>query len=143
MCKKHLNAFWMVFFGAQQNQAVISFILFTSVLFYVHIQTGKCIPPSYRCDTHFDCEDGEDESNCPVTCRENEYTCPASDMAPGLTMCVELYKVCDNFPDCIGSADEQPGCGKCDLIKSKNVTSGLSKNFRLIHYQMTFYLYIS
>lgn len=65
-----------------------------------------------------DCLDGEDEMNCPVTCRSNEYKCPKSPLAPNITICVELFKVCDLYPDCIGGADENPqGCREYALQK--------------------------
>lgn len=50
--------------------------------------------------------------NCEVKCRESEYKCPATDDSNNITICVDLFKVCDHFPDCIGGADERSGCRK-------------------------------
>ena len=77
-----------------------------------------CIPARWRCDGDVDCENGEDEHNCPsvtfstvlpfppsayATCSNTQFTC--TDFA-----CIHQAWQCDGDVDCSDGSDEK-GCG--------------------------------
>ena len=89
---------------------------------------GQCIPLSWVCDSHHDCQDGSDESVCTTTCLSEEFTC-----ASGL--CIQPAWRCDGEDDCGDGSDEE-GCaaivcargevqcrgGRC--VKNRHVCDG-------------------
>jgi len=68
-------------------------------------QKGFCVPLSWVCDSHPDCEDGSDEKVCSHTCLPQEFTC-------GTGLCIHAGWVCDGEDDCSDGSDER----SCDVI---------------------------
>uniref|UniRef100_A0A8D2BEA9 Sortilin-related receptor n=1 Tax=Sus scrofa TaxID=9823 RepID=A0A8D2BEA9_PIG len=68
-------------------------------------QPKKCIPNWRRCDGHQDCQDGQDEANCPtrssLTCTSWEFKCEDGET------CIVLSERCDGFLDCSDESDER------------------------------------
>ncbi|KAM9214405.1 low-density lipoprotein receptor [Leptosomus discolor] len=64
---------------------------------------NRCVPASWHCDGHRDCDNGSDELNCPPrTCTSDQLRC-------GTGACVSLAFACDGDRDCEDGADEA-GC---------------------------------
>ncbi|ERE76788.1 sortilin-related receptor [Cricetulus griseus] len=78
-------------------------------------QPKKCIPNWKRCDGHQDCQDGQDEANCPthstLTCMSREFKCEDGEA------CIVLSERCDGFLDCSDESDEKA----CSVIQAPNV----------------------
>ncbi|XP_050085737.1 basement membrane-specific heparan sulfate proteoglycan core protein isoform X14 [Anopheles aquasalis] len=66
---------------------------------YFCSRTGQCIGDVQRCDGEIDCDDGEDEANCPTDCRPSQISCDGK--------CLEPEKRCDRTRDCSDGIDEQ------------------------------------
>uniref|UniRef100_A0A0N4Z414 EGF-like domain-containing protein n=1 Tax=Parastrongyloides trichosuri TaxID=131310 RepID=A0A0N4Z414_PARTI len=75
----------------------------------------QCIPRDYVCDGHIDCQNGEDEDNCPdLICSPGTFKCPQTHTDKG--SCVPESWKCDGSKDCIDGSDEE-GCDttiKCE-----------------------------
>ena len=82
--------------------------------------TGQCISRSHLCDGEFDCNNGEDELNCPNRtlhwsiedrCNKSvEHFCITSEFLSNQTLhrpCIEYTKAGDGKIDCIGGRDER------------------------------------
>ncbi|KAG8559732.1 hypothetical protein GDO81_017431 [Engystomops pustulosus] len=70
---------------------------------------GNCIYRSWICDGDNDCRDMSDEKDCPTP----PFSCPSWQwQCPGLSVCVNISKVCDNTADCPNGADESPLCNE-------------------------------
>lgn len=69
----------------------------------------RCIPSSWRCDGDIDCQDEEDERNCPQVCGAEEHKC--GDIR-SVRSSIERFKcipnkwVCDGEFDCEDKSDE-------------------------------------
>ncbi|XP_068250919.1 prolow-density lipoprotein receptor-related protein 1-like [Palaemon carinicauda] len=61
----------------------------------------RCIPKSWRCDGDSDCQDGEDEKDCPKRCNSRELTCKRSGD------CLPKTWQCDGERDCPDGSDEE------------------------------------
>lgn len=68
---------------------------------------GLCIEDSWVCDEMFDCDQGEDETNCKNhnfvgRCKNNsrEFKCRISGS------CIGIEKVCDGTAQCPDASDE-------------------------------------
>ncbi|XP_063959794.1 low-density lipoprotein receptor-related protein 2-like isoform X2 [Lytechinus pictus] len=57
--------------------------------------------PEWICDGMADCNDGEDEMNCPVSCPDDQFGCPWPDNS-----CIDETLICDFVPDCTAGGDE-------------------------------------
>ncbi len=71
---------------------------------YFRCDNGVCIPKRYVCDGHADCDNKEDEENCPgmrQPCTPNEFRCRSNGM------CLSMEKYCDNFKHCPDGSDEE------------------------------------
>ncbi|XP_059822369.1 low-density lipoprotein receptor-related protein 2a isoform X1 [Hypanus sabinus] len=74
---------------------------------YFRCDNGNCVSVAWLCDGDNDCRDMSDERNCPTQpfqCGSNQWQCP------GLSICLNLDKICDHTPDCPNGADESPFC---------------------------------
>ncbi|XP_071448921.1 vitellogenin receptor [Hetaerina americana] len=60
----------------------------------------KCIPEKWRCDGRDDCESGEDEFKCRVTCSSMEFICDNG-------QCISQSAHCDHHFDCDDMSDEK------------------------------------
>lgn len=64
--------------------------------------SGQCVSKSFVCDKDSDCDDGSDESSCPVsTCSPGSFQCNDS-------VCVPRLWACDGDADCADGSDEWP-----------------------------------
>lgn len=71
-----------------------------------------CLHPRFRCDGEKDCDDGDDERNCPEC--QNGFHCPDD-------TCIYSGYVCDDGDDCEGGEDEDPilaGCPESRMVGS-------------------------
>ena len=58
-----------------------------------------CVPLSWVCDGEPDCQEGEDERNCPTWCGKDQFACSND-------TCVGFQHVCNGEKDCPGGEDE-------------------------------------
>ncbi|CAF3413989.1 unnamed protein product [Rotaria sp. Silwood2] len=83
-------------------------------------RTGQCISEEYFCDGEFDCDDGEDELNCPegsrrwnfeeICNRTNEHFCITQyylEDPISRRPCILYIKAGDGHFDCLGGRDER------------------------------------
>ena len=95
-------------------------------------KSGKCINNYQVCGTWNDCEDGEDEENCPANCGPSSIvingngtkickadkktvkkdSCEGKFLCDNGTVCVNLYKINDGEVDCDDGSDENMIIGK-------------------------------
>uniref|UniRef100_A0A452SQB1 Sortilin-related receptor n=1 Tax=Ursus americanus TaxID=9643 RepID=A0A452SQB1_URSAM len=82
-------------------------------------QPKKCIPNWKRCDGHQDCQDGQDEANCPthstLTCMSREFKCEDGEA------CIVLSERCDGFLDCSDESDERACSDELTVYKVQNL----------------------
>ncbi|XP_052813760.1 low-density lipoprotein receptor-related protein 1-like isoform X2 [Mya arenaria] len=84
-------------------------------------KSSQCVPKSYVCDGHADCEQGEDEKNCagvPIFQCSNvtEFTCRKGGE------CISIGWLCDGEEDCADGSDEDVGtCQKAQCIQGETV----------------------
>uniref|UniRef100_A0A8C0ST04 Sortilin-related receptor n=1 Tax=Canis lupus familiaris TaxID=9615 RepID=A0A8C0ST04_CANLF len=82
-------------------------------------QPKKCIPNWKRCDGHQDCQDGQDEANCPthstLTCMSREFKCEDGEA------CIVLSERCDGFLDCSDESDERDCSDELTVYKVQNL----------------------
>ncbi|XP_051883463.1 low-density lipoprotein receptor-related protein 2a [Pristis pectinata] len=74
---------------------------------YFRCDNGNCVSMGWLCDGDNDCRDMSDERDCPTQpfqCSSNQWQCS------GLSVCLNLDKICDHTPDCPNGADESPLC---------------------------------
>lgn len=91
---------------------------------YFQCNSGLCIEDSWVCDEIFDCDTGEDETNCKNNnfvgrCKNHvlEFKCRVSGS------CISIDKVCDGTPQCPDGSDEMfctnnnqtPGTPSCGV----------------------------
>ncbi|XP_049476827.1 sortilin-related receptor [Panthera uncia] len=94
-------------------------------------QPKKCIPNWKRCDGHQDCQDGQDEANCPthstLTCMSMEFKCEDGEA------CIVLSERCDGFLDCSDESDERACSDELTVYKVQNLqwTADFSGNVTL------------
>ncbi|CCD70327.1 EGF-like domain-containing protein [Caenorhabditis elegans] len=72
-------------------------------------QDGRCIPMSWRCDGDIDCQNEEDEKNCPKVCGAEEHKCGEVKSARSSLerfKCIPNKWVCDGEFDCEDKSDE-------------------------------------
>ncbi|XP_004389058.1 sortilin-related receptor isoform X1 [Trichechus manatus latirostris] len=82
-------------------------------------QPKKCIPNWKRCDGHQDCQDGQDEANCPthstLACTGREFRCEDGET------CIVLSERCDGFLDCSDGSDERACSDELTVYKVQNL----------------------
>ena len=66
-----------------------------------------CIYMSAVCDGQYDCVEGDDEMNCPIS------SCPGLLKCRGEKRCVSKKEICDNHIDCLYSMDDETDCHIC------------------------------
>nr|XP_060463732.1 sortilin-related receptor [Panthera onca] len=94
-------------------------------------QPKKCIPNWKRCDGHQDCQDSQDEANCPthstLTCMSMEFKCEDGEA------CIVLSERCDGFLDCSDESDERACSDELTVYKVQNLqwTADFSGNVTL------------
>ncbi|PIC45037.1 hypothetical protein B9Z55_005196 [Caenorhabditis nigoni] len=72
-------------------------------------EDNRCIPMSWRCDGDIDCQNEEDEKNCPKTCGEKEHKCGNVTSARSSLQrfkCIPEAWMCDGEFDCEDKSDE-------------------------------------
>ena len=69
---------------------------------FLPCENGECIPETYFCDSHPQCDDQSDEINCTDSCSTAylHFQC-------GQGKCIALSKVCDLISDCEEGEDEE------------------------------------
>ncbi len=75
---------------------------------YICRDTGKCIPPQWKCDNWTDCMNEDDEKYC-LKCKEGEFTCNDGE-------CIEGKRQCDYVKDCYNGEDELNCTGLAALL---------------------------
>ncbi|CAF4083547.1 unnamed protein product [Adineta steineri] len=87
---------------------------------YKRNRSGQCIERKSFCDGELDCDDGEDEVNCPhilqkwkfeLNCNySTEYFCITDEYIKNRSLnrsCISWHQVGDGHTDCIGARDER------------------------------------
>ena len=85
---------------------------------------GNCVKEENICDRNWDCQEGEDEANCPVVSSTRlalcekvgsgpECSCLPGQLKCGNNLCLDLAAWCDGVPDCGDGSDEPAECAAC------------------------------
>lgn len=106
--------------------------LFYVLLKFINIYffLGLCIEDSWVCDEIFDCDQGEDETNCKNNnfvgkCKNNsrEFKCRISGS------CISMDRVCDGTPQCPDASDEMFCTNNNQSNIINNISNYLISNF--------------
>ncbi|KAK6174278.1 hypothetical protein SNE40_017588 [Patella caerulea] len=91
-----------VYFGGVENMALSSEC--EADEFNCGTTPAECMPLSWRCDGDEDCDNGDDEKNCPTAsqCRDNQFSCQVD----GEMSCISNAWRCDDDVDCTDGTDE-------------------------------------
>ncbi|CAF3060391.1 unnamed protein product, partial [Rotaria sp. Silwood2] len=114
---RHCNTIWDTMDG--QDGQIFSQWICTSIARRCN-RTGQCISEEYFCDGEFDCDDGEDELNCPevsrrwnfeeICNRTSEHFCITQyylEDPISRRPCIPYIKAGDGHIDCLGGHDER------------------------------------
>lgn len=113
------------------NAILVCFFILCTIKIYKYIFfLGLCIEDSWVCDEIFDCDQGEDETNCKNNnfvgkCKNNsrEFKCRISGS------CISMDRVCDGTPQCPDASDEM----FCTNNNQSNIIDNIS-NYLIINF---------